>query len=246
MYDITADYHTHTIYSHGKGTIEENVQAARTRGLKKIAISDHGFGHIGYGIKKGDVQKMREEIQRLNEKYDDIEILLGIESNLVGLDGNIDIPEEYFDKFDIILMGFHKGAMPASCKDALSLFGRNMMAKLLSEKQREELRYINTFSMIKAMDRYPIDIITHPGAKIDIDSRLLAEKAAQTGIALEINASHGFMTADYVKIALEQGATFVINSDAHTPNRVGVFDLGIQIAREAALPPEAIINSRLF
>lgn len=49
---ILSDYHTHTIYSHGKGTIEENVEAARKIGLKILAISDHGPGHMGFGIKK--------------------------------------------------------------------------------------------------------------------------------------------------------------------------------------------------
>jgi len=62
-------------------------------------------------------------------------------------------------------------------------------------------------------------------------------------VALEINASHGFMTAEYVKIAMEEGASFVINSDAHIPQNVGVFDKGIRIAEEAGLPPERIINT---
>lgn len=40
-YLLTADYHTHTRYSHGKGTIEQNVQVARAKGLKKIALIRH-------------------------------------------------------------------------------------------------------------------------------------------------------------------------------------------------------------
>ncbi len=49
---IIGDYHTHTIYSHGKGTIRENVEAAIERGLEEIAICDHGPGHIIYGAKE--------------------------------------------------------------------------------------------------------------------------------------------------------------------------------------------------
>ena len=58
MYRMTFDYHTHTIYSpgplrsHGKGTPEENVQAAIEKGLTGIAISEHGPGHLTYGIKR--------------------------------------------------------------------------------------------------------------------------------------------------------------------------------------------------
>ena len=64
---ILADYHTHTKYSHGKGTIEENVLEAISKGIKTIGISDHGYKHLAYGIKLNDIYKMREEIDKLNE-----------------------------------------------------------------------------------------------------------------------------------------------------------------------------------
>jgi len=243
MYQIIADYHTHTRYSHGKGSIEDNVLAARKKGLEKIAITDHGFGHIGFGIKHNDVDKMREEVQRLNDKYSDIEILLGVESNLIGLDGTIDIPDEYIDKFDIMLMGFHKGAMPKSFKDAIKLYAGNFVSGILPI-DKEKIRLQNTQAMIRAIYKYPIKIITHPGAKIDIDTKLLAQHAAKRNVALEINASHGFMTAEYVKIALKEGASFVINSDAHHPSRVGDFERAIEIALAAGLDPDRIINTR--
>ena len=48
---ITADYHTHTNYSHGKGTPEENVLAAIEKGLRRIAISEHAGAHLFYGVR---------------------------------------------------------------------------------------------------------------------------------------------------------------------------------------------------
>lgn len=245
MYIITADYHTHTRYSHGKGTIEENVQAARRRGLKKIAITDHGFRHFGFGMSIRDIEKMRQEIKLLNQKYSDIQVIMGVESNLIGLDGEIDIPEDYMDKFDIILMGFHRAVLPKTLKDGWQLFARNGLQTLFHCKG-EGLRIQNTHTMIRAMERYPIKIITHPGAKIDIDSKLLAYHAAKHGVALEINASHGFMNVEYVKIAMGEGASFVINSDAHTPEKVGVFGNGIRIAEAAGLKAENIINASII
>ena len=242
MYKITADYHTHTIYSHGKGTIEDNVKEARAKGLKKIAIADHGFRHIGYGMEYNDIPKMRMEIDRLNEKYDDIQVLLGIEANLIGLDGRIDIPDKYMDSFDIILMGFHKAVIPYSFMDAWKLYARNAFESVLKVSS-SQIRHDNTVAMINAINRYPIDIITHPGAKIDIDTDLLAQYAAKKNTALEINASHGFMTVEYVKIALKRDARFVINSDAHTPCKVGVFDRAMDIALKAGLNADNIINA---
>ena len=54
-YRLKYDFHTHTIFSHGKGTIEQNVMRAREIGLAAIAISDHVPGHMTYGIKRSDI-----------------------------------------------------------------------------------------------------------------------------------------------------------------------------------------------
>ena len=242
MYKLVADYHTHTRYSHGKGTILENVEAARKKGLKKIAIADHGFNHIGIGMAASDLSKMREEINRINQHFSDIEVLMGIEANLISMDGEIDIPPQYLDEFDIILMGFHKAVKPATLQDAWNLFAKNALDKL-GLANREAMRQLNTKALIRAIRRFPIRILTHPGAKIDIDTRVLAKEAAELDVALEINASHGFMTVEYVRMALEEGACFVINSDAHTPDRVGDFLRGMEIAKEAGVPPNRIINT---
>ena len=48
---LTGDYHTHTVYSHGKGTVLENAMQAKALGLKEIAITDHGFEQLAFGIK---------------------------------------------------------------------------------------------------------------------------------------------------------------------------------------------------
>ena len=77
-YIMTFDYHTHTVYSHGKGTIRDNVEEARRKGLSEIAISDHGPGHLTYGIKRSAIPKMREEIDRINSEYDDIKVYLRV------------------------------------------------------------------------------------------------------------------------------------------------------------------------
>ena len=102
----------HSVYSrnnHGKSTIEEIVQEARAKKLKTISITDHGPGHLMYGIKRKLIPVQREEINRLKEKYDDIEILMGVEANVIGYDGEIDIREEEKKYFDFINLGFHDG-----------------------------------------------------------------------------------------------------------------------------------------
>ena len=55
MWKMTYDIHTHTTFSHGKGSMEDNVKAAIEKGLSAVAISDHGPGHINYGFTKTDI-----------------------------------------------------------------------------------------------------------------------------------------------------------------------------------------------
>lgn len=238
---IFADYHTHTIYSHGKGTIEDNVKEAISKGLREIVISDHGPGHLTYGVKREDFKKMRKEIDELNKKYDNINIMLGVEANLISCDGDIDLNKEDMKFIDKLLMGFHNGAKPKTIKDGWNLFIRNYLAKAIPS-MREECRQLNTRAMIKAIEKYDIDIITHPGAKVDIDTEKLAKAAAARGTALEINASHGYLTVEYVKIAMKQGVKFVIDSDAHKPENVGNVEKGLETARKAGLKTDMILN----
>lgn len=239
---IYADYHTHTLYSHGKGTIRENVDAAIRKGLKKIAITDHGPGHLTYGVRSRELVQMRKEIDSLKKEYKNIEILFGVEANLVSLDGDIDVTKEDMSLLDILLVGFHNGTAPRNFKSAGRLYLRNYASKLIVP-MKKSCAEINTEAIINAVNRYKVDIVTHPGAKIPYNIQKLAEAAAKRGTALEINSGHGNMTVEYVKIAMKENVDFVINSDAHTPGRVGDFARGIQIARESGLDASRIINA---
>ena len=80
MYKMTFDYHTHSTYSDGKGTMEESVKTAISKGLKGLAITDHGPGHLFYGVKRKEIPQMKEEIQRLREAYPQIDIYFGVEA----------------------------------------------------------------------------------------------------------------------------------------------------------------------
>lgn len=239
---LFADYHTHTVYSHGKGTIRENVEAAIRKGLKEIVISDHGPGHMTYGVSRKNLRKMRNEIDELRKEFSNINILLGVEANIVSMDGDIDVNEEDMKLLDKLLVGFHNGAKPKTFRDFNYLYVKNHLAKIMPWL-REECRRINTEAVIKAINKYNIDIITHPGAKVDINTRELARAAAKRNTALEINASHGFLTVEYVKIAMEEGVFFTIDSDAHRPSNVGNFAKGIETAKKANLPVERILNA---
>jgi len=241
---IWADYHTHTRYSHGTGTIEQNVRAAIKKGLKVIGISEHGPGNIGLRIKLEDFYKMRDEIERLRSKYRDIHILLGCEANVVSLDGDLDIPVDVLAMLDYRMVGLHPLIWPRSLKDGFGLLVENMLARTVrNNRLLEKVMKQNTIALVKAISKNNINIITHPGLHLPIDTAKLAQAAAKYGTALEINAGHGYMTKEYVTIAKTNGAKFVVGSDAHHPKNVGNFKKALEIIEKAGLYDNDIINA---
>ena len=93
---LTGDFHTHSKfskYNHGKNTIEENFEQAKALGFSAYGVSDHGPKHIFYGVRKKNFAKMRAIVDELNAKNQGTKIYLGLEANLIGADGTIDVTE---------------------------------------------------------------------------------------------------------------------------------------------------------
>lgn len=236
-----ADYHTHTVYSHGKGRIEDNVRAAIQRGLKSIGITDHGPGHFFIGVKgEKAFRRMQAEIRQLQEKYPQIEILFGVEANIVDVDGTIDVPAAILPELDILLVGYHKLVKPNSWS-ALRTGVKNFFSGWQG-KASQSLREINTKAICATVRRYPVMAITHPGLQIDIDTLELAHVCAECGTLLEINSSYAGKLDNYVQAALTTDVRFVINSDAHTPERVGDFTAAYHLIRRVNVPLERVVN----
>lgn len=251
MIKLIGDYHTHTIYSsgfrkkgkHAIGTIRDNAEAALAKGLSEIAITEHGPGHYLYGVRKKRIPLMKSEIDRLNEEFipKGLKILLGIESNLVGLDGTLDVDEKLLKYIDFLIMGYHYGATPKTLKDGIGLYVLNPISKIFhigNEKAKE----LNTRAYIKALGKYPINMISHPGSKAVVDIVELAREANKYGTALEISAKHSQLSVESIKLLLDMDVIYMVNSDAHRPEDVGNVENGIRKAKEANLPLDRIKN----
>lgn len=251
MIKVLGDYHTHTIFSsgfrkkgtHAIGTIEDNANAALKKGLQTLVISEHGPGHYLYGVRQKNIPLMKDEIKRLNEYYipKGLTILLGVEANLVGLNGELDVDEKFIDQIDILLTGYHYGAMPRSIKDGLGLYVYNPISKVIKISEDRVIE-MNTRAYLKAMDNYKIDIITHPGSKAKVNIVEIARKAKMVGTALEISAKHSELSVKSLNLLKDIDVDYYINSDAHRPKDVGNIENGIRKATEAKVPFERIKN----
>lgn len=242
-----SDYHIHSIYSknhHGKSELEEIVKKAIELKLEEIAISDHGLKHFLYGVKKKNIKKIRKEIDKLSEKYPQIKILHGIEANITSIDGDTDIDNDILENCDIILMGFHYGVIYKSVKDVFNFLILNFIGKY-SGYIREKTTKINTDAIIKALRKYNIDILTHPGDKMFVDIEKIAEVAEKTNTMLEINNSHGHLSVEELKLASKYNVKFVINSDAHIVDKIGTYEKSLDRVKEADIDIQKIVNLKI-
>ena len=89
MMAFFGDYHTHTTYSHGKGSVADNARAAAAVGLKEIAITDHGLRHIIFGIKRRELDALRADCERATAETG-VKVYAGIENNFNSFDGLLD------------------------------------------------------------------------------------------------------------------------------------------------------------
>ena len=243
---ITGDYHTHTIYSrrkffpyfHAKGTIEENVVSAKNKGLKEVAITDHGFNHKFFCTYRDNLDKLKKECVRLSQKYD-MNVLLGVESNIISMDGDIDVNNDDYKKLDSILCGFHKCVIAKSNKDKKLLFARNKWARLRkSDKYKKE----NTAVFIKVIQKNNIDIITHLKQDIAVDPIAIAKEAVKKGTLIELNNKHYHFTDEELIGMAKTGVKFIINSDAHKPSRIGGYENVIDIINRLNISKTQIVN----
>ncbi len=237
QYRMIYDHHTHTVFSHGKGTIEDNVKVAATKGLKSIAITDHGPGHLTYGVKKEKLIEMRNEIDRIQPLYPDTKILLGVEANTLRVAPYIDVDEEDLKLLDILIAGYHfgilnAGMIPNYINSKTGLFGGD----------NSSLKVANTAMILNALYENKIEILTHPGDKGPFDIEDIAKACQDTGTKIEINAKHKHLTVDEIKLAAKYDIDFVIGSDAHISSKVGSFEEPLKRALQAGLDPERIVN----
>lgn len=236
-YRMIFDYHTHTTFSHGKGSIEDNVKAAIAAGLSAIAITDHGPGHLTYGVKRSNFPVMREEVDRLKLVYPELSIYLGVEANVVAVGNYLDVTEDELKYFDFILAGYHYGITHGYCiANWLDAHG------ISTAGARRKLMVKNTDMTVKALYENEIKILTHPGDKGPFDLAEIAKACAATETLMEISTWHDHLTTEEIKLCAKEDVKFVISSDAHTPDRVGSFAGGLERAAAAGLDLSRIVN----
>lgn len=238
---LNYDFHTHTTYSHGKGSILDNALSAKEKGLKGITISDHGFSHPAFGMKRKKLDQMKADCIEA-EKQTGVQVKLGIESNLLGISGKIDVKEKDYEKLDMILAGVHRFILYDGLKEWFKLLGCNYFTKTFKKQASSSLIKRNTQVYINAIKNNPIDILTHVNFLVFADAVEVAKACADYGTYFEINTKKVHLSDEEWLKVLDTKVNFVIDSDAHSPSRVGDVKLADELFERINFPLNRIKN----
>ncbi len=221
---ILIDMHNHTISSgHAYSTIQEIAKEASKKGLKYIGITDHGPAMQGTSsiFHIGNLKVVPNNIYG-------VEVLKGVEANILNVNGKLDVPDELLCNLDIALAGFHEDTL-----DPMDIQS-------------------NTKTILNTMENQYVDVLVHlgnPRFPIDIESVVL--KAKETNTLIEINNSSLYSSRpgsekNCLEIALmckHHNTPMIFNSDSHISFDVGRFDEIFELLKDADIPEELIVNS---
>ena len=224
--DIQGDVHMHTVETDGRNTIAEMAEAAKARGYKYMAITDHSKNlAFANGL---DDKRAVEHIQRIreaNKLIDGIKIFAGIEVDILA-DGDLDLSDDVLAQMDVVIASVH------------SVFNQE------SAKMTERL--------IKAIENPNTSIIGHPTGRIQLrrdsypfDMHAVLTAAAKHKVAMELNAYPDRLDLNDVNLrqAKQHCVKTVINTDAHHTSHMEKIQYGILQARRAWLTKEDVLNT---
>jgi len=210
--DLLTDFHIHTAWTDGKGTVAEVVEEANRLNLKEIAFADHIRRSSDY------FQAYREEVRRIARGHD-LLIHVGFECKIAGFDGQPDVAPEVWDKADIRIVSVHR--FPLGRK----LFEPSAFSKTVCQEIEMELS-------LSALKRGDVDVLGHPGGMSlenhggfpDHSFEEIMDACRRTGTAFELNYFyHRTVFKTLVHLLRKHDPYVSFGSDAHEPKDIGAW-----------------------
>lgn len=220
-------FHNHTTRSDGAATLEQMVVAAKKLGYEYIGISDHSqSAFYAQGLKQPELLDQEREVRDLQQRYPEIRIFWGIESDILA-DGSLDYPSEVLKKFDFVVASVHSRFQ----------MGREAMTdRLLHAIRNPATRFLGHATGRLLLGR----------AGYEVDMERVIQEAARHDVAIEINANPARLDIDWRwGPQLRASGTLVsVNPDAHETAGLEDTRFGIAMARKALLPASLVVNAR--
>jgi DNA polymerase (family 10) len=224
--DLQGDVHMHTVETDGKNTIEEMAEAAKARGYKYMAITDHSKNlAFANGLDDKRAVAHVQRIREANQKIDGILIFAGIEVDILA-EGDLDLSDDVLAQMDVVIASVH------------SVFNQEP-AKM-------------TERLLKAVENPNTSIIGHPTGRLQLrrdayhfDMDAVLRAAAKHKVAMELNSYPDRLDLNDVHLrqAKQRGVKIVINTDSHHTSHLDKIRYGILQARRAWLTKDDVLNT---
>jgi DNA polymerase (family X) len=224
--DIQGDVHMHTVETDGRNTIEEMAEAAKARGYKYMAITDHSK-NLAFANGLDDTRAVAHiaRIREAGKQIEGITIFAGIEVDILA-DGDLDLSDDVLSQMDLVIASVH------------SVFNQD------SAKMTERL--------LKAIENPNTSIIGHPTGRIQLrrdayafNMTAVLTAAAKHRVAMELNSYPDRLDLNDVHLrqAKQQGVKIVINTDSHQTSHMEKIRYGILQGRRAWLTKDDVLNT---
>ncbi|MDQ2838216.1 MAG: PHP domain-containing protein [Actinomycetota bacterium] len=225
---LRGDLHTHSDWSDGGSPIEEMAMTAIELGTEYQALTDHSPRlTVARGLTAQRLESQLGVLDSLAGRLGEFRLLSGIEVDILD-DGGLDQKPELLDRLDVVVASVHSKLamdapamtrrMIAAVRDRHTNILGHCTGRLVGEKKR---------------------------AQSSFDAAAVFAACAESGVAVEINSRPERLDppADLLRLAVEAGCLFSIDTDAHAPGQLDWKPYGCARAAECDVPIERIVNS---
>jgi putative hydrolase len=234
---LTADFHVHTLMSgHAFCSFNECVTAAAAKGLTVLGITDHGPA-----LEKAPYEGYFSMASRLPRHLPPVRILFGCETNILDLEGNLDLPKWVLERLDLVLAQTHHRTPYAGQTE------KDHTTALVNALKK------NRIHIIPHLYRAEFPVTLEEVLPVAIDRRVLVEiNKSMILDAIEHAESNQqarhvlARTADIIEFLQARGEGYLINSDAHHTAEIGISaDELTLMSRHLPLENRYIYNNQL-
>jgi len=227
--ELRGDCHVHSEWSDGGSPIREMAETARGLGHAWIVLTDHSPRlTIANGLSPERLREQLDDVASLNVDLAPFRILTGIEVDILP-DGSLDQEEELLDQLDLVV-----GSVHSELRMERRLMTRRLVTAL-ADPQLDVLGHV-TGRMTAGKRRRPPS---------DFDAEIVFAAAERFDKAVEINSRPERLDPPkrLLRLAVEAGCRFAIDSDAHAPGQLAWLPNGCERAFLCGVTPESVINT---